>query len=456
VTRVRRQWHLIVLAAWAAVWFAMRAPHGGIAWKFFVQGTDILFTSHGIPGAHRPGLDLYAVYPQLQIGPAAYAVAEVLRQLGPDYGLVAAEIVMTGMGLLVIALTQGIAVAARPELAARPARLRRYLLVAGAFFVIAWEELAVAFGHLDDCLAITCAVAGVWAWVALRASAQVRAALTGTAIGLAAAAKPWAFVFLPVIALPLIAAPLIAAPSSVTRASVTRASVTRALTGRLLLAGPWRPRLAAVAVAAGCGAVVTSAAWLPFFTGDGATANALHYQIANMPNSALRALGVSSSRTPSWDRAVQILLGCALGAVAIVRRRWAAVILLGAGARIALDPGVHKYYTPEVMAGALLWELVGQRRAWPVWTVLGFLTLNMAPAVVSDNALLGGIRLAVVVAFTAAVLLAPARWCWRGAPDRAPPGTGQDDVDDVDGAGTVDGAGGADQQCGPAVPDALG
>ena len=99
----------------------------------------------------------------------------------------------------------------------------------------------------------------------------------------------------------------------------------------------WRPgrRLAALA-----------AAWLPFYLADPATTAAAHYTIRNLPTSALRALGVSAARTPSWDRPAQLLLGWALGAAAVARRHWPAVILLGVGARIALDPGVHGYYTP--------------------------------------------------------------------------------------------------------------
>jgi hypothetical protein len=326
--------------------------------------------------------------------------------------------------------------------------------VAGAFFVIAWEELAVAFGHLDDCLAIVCAVAGVWAWVVPRAGPGVRAALAGTAIGLAAAAKPWAFVFLPVIALPLAPWPdwRTTLPGQA-RAGQSRAGQSRAglPSAGLPSAGQpraWPERLRAVGVAAACVLAVTLAAWLPFFAADPATTNALHYQIANMPDSALRALGVGAAMTPSWDRAVQIVLGCALGLVAIVRRRWAAVILLGAGARIALDPGVHKYYTPEVMAGALLWELAGQRRTWPVWTVLGYLTLDLGPVLIKNNTALGDIRLGVVAAFTVAVLAGPARWYWRPAPDGHTPGPDQSGLDQP-GPDQP----GPDQQCGPVVPE---
>jgi hypothetical protein len=398
--RLRSQWHLVVLGGWSVVWFVILAHHGGIAWKFFVQGTDLLFTGHDGASTRQAGLHLYATYPQLQIGPAAYAVAEVLRQIGPDNGLVAAEIVMSAMGLLVVAMTQRIAVIVRPELTRQLCRFQLVLLVGGAFFVIAWQELAVGYGHLDDALALTCAVAAVWAWV------TGQPALTGLALGLAAASKPWALVFLPVILLPR--------PASDQPGAGLRARV----------------------LALGCVAGISLAAWLPFFIADPATTNAMHYKIANMPDSALRALGVTASSTPSWDRSAQVVLGCVLGVLAIVRRRWAAVILLGAGARIVLDPGVHGYYTPEVMAGALLWDLLGPRRLLPVWSVIAFGALNVAPLLTSDAALLGSIRLGLVVAFTAAVLFGPASWYWRPGPAGEP--------------------GLRDQQFEPAAPDRLG
>ena len=383
---LRRNWQLAVLAGWAAVWFVILAQHGGIAWKFFIQGTDLLFTGHDGASVKHAYLHIYATYPQLQIGPVAYLAAGVLRQIGPDFGTVAAEIAMTALGLLVLIMIQRTVLTVRPELATDPARrrVRLVMLAAGALFVVAWAELADAYGHLDDSIALTCAVAGVWVWVAGKVSEPVRVALTGVAIGLAAAAKPWAFVFLPVILIPRRA-------------------------GQTTVKDEVRLRLIAA-----CGVVaVTLAAWLPFFIATPATVNAMHYQIANMPDSALRALGVHSAMTPSWDRTAQVLLGCVLGIVAIARRRWAAVILLGAGARIALDPGVHGYYTPELMAGALLWDLLGPRRPAPVWSILCFAALNGAPLLTKDAAALGYVRLGVVAAFTAAILLGPDRWYWR-------------------------------------------
>ncbi|HEY2576062.1 MAG TPA: hypothetical protein VGI74_07115 [Streptosporangiaceae bacterium] len=408
---LRRNWHLTVLAGWAVVWFVILAHDGGIAWKFFVQGTDLLFSGHDGASTKHAYLHIYATYPQLQIGPVAYLAAGVLRRIGPDFGTVAAEVVMTAMGLLVLMMIQRIAVTARPELGTGPGKRRLVLvmLTAGALFVVAWAELADAYGHLDDAIALTCAVAGMWVWVAGKVSEPVRMGLTGVAIGLAAAAKPWAFVFLPVILLPR-------------RAAQPRPTVSDEVRVRVIAA---------------CGVVaVTLAVWLPFFIATPATVNAMHYQIANLPDSALRALGVNSAMTPSWDRNAQVVLGCVLGIVAIARRRWAAVILLGAGARIALDPGVHGYYTPELMAGALLWDLLGPRRAVPVWSVLCFAALNVAPLLTKDAALLGDIRLGVIVAFTAAILLGPDRWYWR--------------------PGQAGGNAAAGQHCAPGLADRLG
>jgi hypothetical protein len=98
------------------------------------------------------------------------------------------------------------------------------------------------------------------------------------------------------------------------------------------------------------------------------------------------------------------------GVIAVLRRRWPAVILLGVGARVALDPGVHGYYTAGVMVGALLWDLLGARRPYPAWSLASFAALNLAPLLTKDAALLGHLRLGLVVAFTAALLLGPDRW----------------------------------------------
>ena len=362
-----RNWHWGLLSLWTVAWFIDMAPGGGIAWVFFRSGTAALF---GEPGSFRRpgGLHLYATNPDLQIGPLSFAVAEVLRHLGPDSGIVVAEILLTAAGVLLIAAIENLARTVRPELRERPRGLRLTVLFGGAAFMIAWVNLAVGYLHLDDGLALILAV------LALRAVVARRPVLAGLCVGLATAAKPWALVFAALLLL-------------------------------LPVRDMWRGAVALLAALA--------ATWLPFYLADPGTMTAARYSIRNLPASALRALGVTAPQTPSWDRPAQVLLGWALGAAAIWRHRWPAVILLGVGARIALDPGVHGYYTAGVMVGALIWDTIGARRPWPVWSLLSILALAGVPVVTRDPQILGDARLAIVVTFTAALLLGPSRWVWQ-------------------------------------------
>jgi len=409
VRLVRLHWLYLALLCWAALWFAVLAPRGGIDWKFFTTGTSLLFGGHpaviggitggsdaagpaGLPGPPPAGgLHIFADYPALQMGPLSYLVTGVLRHLSPDNGLVAAEVLLQAVGLLIVFLIERIALLARPKLAGTKA-FQLTLLAGGAVFLVAWSELAAAFAHLDDGLALLLAVLAVRAAVspgpapsspgpAAVSSGPAPASpgtasiwwpplLSGLCIGLAVDAKPWALVFLPV----------------------------------LLMFGAGRRGVAAFATAA----VTIALAWLPFFIADPGSVNATRYLIRNEPMSALRALGVRQDYTPSWDRTAQALLGCVLGVLAVWRRRWPAILLLAGGARIVLDPAAHSYYTPDVMVGALLWDLLGSRRPFPLWTVLSFAALNLAPHVISSPAAQGTIRLALVAAFTLATLALPA------------------------------------------------
>jgi hypothetical protein len=371
---VRRHWVYVLLACWGAMWFAILAPRGGIDWKFFTTGTSLLFGGHptvitgitggpstagpaGLPGPPPPGgLHIFANYPALQMGPFSYLVTAVLRHLSPDNGLVATEVLLALAGLLIVYLIDRIA---------QPLTAALTLLVGGAAFMVAWIELAAAFAHLDDGLALLLAVLAVYA---ARSGHPV---LTGLCTGLAADAKPWALVFLPIL--------LITCTDTTKLRQTLTATITTALT--------------------------IAAAWLPFFIADPNTIAATRFLIRNEPDSALRALGVRDNYTPRWDRLAQALLGCVLGALAIARKRWPAVLLLAGGARIVLDPAAHSYYTPDVMAGALLWDVLVVRR--PCWTIISFAALNLAPILVKDPAAQGAIRLALVAAFTFATLVLP-------------------------------------------------
>jgi hypothetical protein len=81
------------------------------------------------------------------------------------------------------------------------------------------------------------------------------------------------------------------------------------------------------------------------------------------------------------------------------------------GARIVLDPGIYDYYTAGVLLGTLWWETLGLRRPVFAWSLVSFAALFAAPRLTSNAAVLGDLRLWLVLLLTAAVLLIPDRWC---------------------------------------------
>jgi len=223
--------------------------------------------------------------------------------------------------------------AAKRSATERTAVSRGHLLIAGATFLFAWNLLALNSLHIDDVIALTCAACTVnvmvrrwdWWWAAL-------------AIGAAAAAKPWAIMFLPL---------LCALPA-----------------GR-------RIRAAAVAVVVGLGV------WAPFVIADSKTLVAARYTIVNARSSVLRLIGVRNPRTPKWDRLTQLLTTLGIGGLAVVRDRWEGIVLATIAVRLMLDPGVNAYYTPGLVLGALIWDLLRPQWRWPVTTVLAALLLEL-------------------------------------------------------------------------------
>jgi hypothetical protein len=332
-----------LLAGWVITWFAAMAWHGGMSWHFFVQGGQALADLDDPAG----GLHLYAVAPDLQIGPVAFLVTEGLRVFGGRPDLLAAQLLGTAGGAYVLW---------------QAGRLGRRLSFWPVVFVVpVWMYLAVASTHLDDVLALVGGVA------ALAAARTGRPVLTGLLLGLAVDAKPWALGF----------------------------------AALLLLLPEWRARLSGAVTTV----VVVALGWVPFFLADPRTSRVLHFTIANTPLSALRALGFADPRTPPWDRPVQALLGIALGVLAVRRGRWPAVLLLAVAARLALDPGTNRYYAAGAVAGAVVWDLAGSKLRFPWWTAAAAVSLFVSRWIPMPPAAHGWITLVYCVACT--VLLVP-------------------------------------------------
>ena len=251
--------------------------------------------------------------------------AALLVPLGQHAGLVVAQALGALLGLVVLRLVSSTARAVAPLGSEAAQRLQ--LLVAGGAFLPVWMNLAV---HIDDVLALVLVVAAIWSAV------HRRSFPAAVLLGLAAGAKPWALPFV-LLALGL--------PSRE------------------------RGRVLGVALAvAGC-------VWLPFVLFDPASLLAARYAIPTAAASSLHLLGVTSPVTPGWDRPAQLLIGAALAALAVRRRRWPAAVLLVVGVRVVLDPGAYSYYTAGIVVGALLWDVLGSRNRLPWWTVTATVTL---------------------------------------------------------------------------------
>ncbi len=236
-------------------------------------------------------------------------------------------------------------------------------LVAGATLVAAWGDLAVRTAHIDDALALL-AVAAALRWVAMD-----RATAATVALAFAAAAKPWAVVFVA----------LAAVPSGRRRWS--------------------RPAVAAAV------AVLT---WAPFILVEPATLDARNFEIATDPKSVLRALGVEAAGTPGWVRWAQLLGGVAIVALVVVGRRWAGGLLAGVTWRLLLDPATNRYYTIGFVLGALLIELRARPGQTP-WFTIGAAIILELTAVPNGPVGLGQVlRLGcILAAFVAVAMSAP-------------------------------------------------
>jgi hypothetical protein len=361
----RDPWHWSLLIAWTALWFTAKAVRGGQSWHFSAQGAHLLWegaAKHQAAG----GLELFANYPRLQSGPLTFVLAEPITWLAPNNGLVAAELVMTLLGLVALLSLERAAFALRPDVA--PSRIRWTVLGGGAVLIPLWALTGVWYAHFDDVLALTFAALAMWA------AAARRPGLLGACVALSVDSKPWAAAFLPL---------LFALPGPVLRRGGRRRA---ALTAMALI----------------------FAAWLPFLMADPNSLNAAGFTIANVPDSALRALGVNDPSTPSWDRYGQIAIGCLLGGLAVWRRRWPAAILIGVCARIALEPNDYGYYFAGLVLGALFWDLLATRRPQPLMTLSVTALVFALPSLGISPQFHGDIKLWTMIGATAVALLGPA------------------------------------------------
>lgn len=305
---------VVVLAILMAAASAPHVGHAPVSWRFF-RTAGRLVRDGQLAG-------VYAAHPELQFGPVSFLASAVFSFLPPEVGRVAAMVCMAGLGVVTLALLHRLVPADRPDV--------QVMWWSGAAVVCAaWAELAVRYGHLDDALALTAAVAGL---VALHRGHPYA---TAVLLALSVDAKPWA-------------APL----------------------GIMLLAAG-RRRWAASAVFA----VIVAAAWAPFALDGLHSLNAAGFVIPVAPGSSLTLLHAGYTHTPWWCRPAQLAVGAGLAAVAIRARSLPAAFLAVFAVRLLLDPAVHAYYDVEVLLGALACDITLTRRRVPWLTVVAAATV---------------------------------------------------------------------------------
>jgi hypothetical protein len=334
--------------AWMAVWAAAQIGHALVSWHFVATGAALL-SSNGA-GA---GLHLYAAHPQLQIGPLTFLAALPLTGLASWLsGSVAAVVIAATGPAMLLSLSH------LPHVTVT----NRQRGLAAAVLLPVWAELAVHYTHLDDALALVLLMAS------MHALARCRPIPAALLLAASADAKPWALAFVPLL---------------------------------LVLPHDRWYRAALVWVAA------VAAAWLPFVIADPRTVHASGFTIPNVADSSLRALGVAAASTPSWDRPVQVLLGVALGAVAVRRGRWLAVPAVVLAVRMLLDPGAYPYYTAGLVLATVVVDVCWRRTRWP-WVSMGvvlglYAVRSLGPFTPTDQ-VLGWLRAATMLGVLAVTL----------------------------------------------------
>ena len=364
--RFAMRWGWPVLAVVAVAGASIHlAVHHADSWHYFADAVHLIVSSR--PGG---GLDLYRTHPELQFGPVAilFSAPFVWLPASVEQWAVMVAGSLAGVG----ALAMGVGAVARRHREISRARWSRLVLLAGPAFVAVWVHLAAAIAHVDDVIALTALVASGWATERRRPSWAVLALIV------AAGTKPWAIVFAPVA----------------------------------LLAGR-RHRLIRPVVVVLASVVV----WLPFLVASTGTVTALRgFAVGVDANSGLRALGLLDATTPSWLRPVQLGLGLALVAFAVVRgRSWPAALAVGIASRMLIDPTTHRYFDAGFVLAVGLWEIDRWPGRLPWRTAAAAVVLEAAAAGLTLHGLMAPVRFVVLGAVIVTALRSPvgdpaARW----------------------------------------------
>ncbi|WP_432564876.1 hypothetical protein [Kineococcus sp. SYSU DK003] len=321
LTLARARYVLLLLAGVLPGLWHVHSSGGVGDWAYFRAGALVLTGQTDLP----PG-QLYLDSPDTQIGPPALLLALPVALL-PAAVSTWTIVVLLGAAL---PLCCYLLERASGERAADP-RTGLTVLAGGLFAALYWWRVSADFTHPDDVLAVLAACL-VLCWFRTR-SEPWTPWVAAVVLGTAAAGKPWAIGFLPLVA---------------------------AWSGPLVL------RAARLAV----GGLVAAAWWAPFLLAAPGTLSALGtFRVDVWYSSPLTLLGLAGEPYPAWVRPAQFALTIALACVAVARRRAHLVPFAVAAGRIAVDPQAWDYYFATVAIACLAVDLLRTRYRGP-WLTL--------------------------------------------------------------------------------------
>jgi hypothetical protein len=311
-------------------------------WNQFVDAGRDMFGS--------AGLHVYVLNRDVQTGPLSLLIAWLFAHTPRD-GFVLATLVSAALAIVVVRLL---------ELTARLTRGRTHfellVLVGGILTAFTWAKLG-GYGHLDDAITLTCAVAALYE---VRAGRPLSAAV---AIGIGIATKPWGVIFLPL---------------------TLTANPVDPRDGRR----DWR-----APILAGC---VAAVAWLPFIVGAPDSLKALRPTVDLAEDSVLALFGLTDESMPGWLRVAQLLACLAVASILVFKDRPEAAMAAAIAVRIATDPATWSYYTPGLVVGVLILDLIDRRR-FP-WATLAVVVALAPTWLVPSDTARGLLRLTITIA----------------------------------------------------------